>query len=400
MNLKPFAHQQKLLDANPKKWMLNWSVGTGKTPAAIWLADKNKLKTLIICPKYLKLNWLREIERFSDNPKRFTIIHKEEFKKLCQKLPKYDCIICDEIQFFLGIKSQMHKSICWYLKKHQIEYFYGLSGSVYLSSPWNVYCLGKIFGKEWNYVKFREYFFFRLKLGRLQIYRPKSNIEKPIAQIVNSLGNSVKLEYCVDIPDSVYEKEYFKLNKKQQEAIDNLTDITAIQRFTHIHSIENSCLKGDGYVDDRYFDSDKTDRILELIESNPKIAIVCRYNGQIRFLVGKVKYKEIYIINGNTKDKQVVVDNINNSDNSVVFIQSATSTGYNLWSIPLMVFASNSFAYADRVQCEGRIRRINHPEKRTYIDLITENGIDEEIIKCLDKKESFNIEIYAQKSSL
>jgi hypothetical protein len=45
----------------------------------------------------------------------------------------------------------------------------------------------------------------------------------------------------------------------------------------------------------------------------------------------------------------------------------------------------------------GRIQRINKIAKRTYLSLVCKSSVDEEVLNCLLKKESFHEHIYAKK---
>ena len=100
--LKLYKHQKKIVDLAPKKHLLAWETGTGKSLASIKLAEKSGNITLVICPKSLRINWLKEIKQFSD-PKYFVVLTKEEFKKMAKNIPRHDTVIVDEC-FVSGTK--------------------------------------------------------------------------------------------------------------------------------------------------------------------------------------------------------------------------------------------------------------------------------------------------------
>lgn len=105
-----YKHQQRLLDENPRKRLLAWSMGAGKTRTAIEWAIKNNYQTLIICPKGLVTQWQEQIVKWGVHV-LFVVISKETFKLHAPK--KYDALIVDEC-FVAGTKvltKEGYKSI-------------------------------------------------------------------------------------------------------------------------------------------------------------------------------------------------------------------------------------------------------------------------------------------------
>ena len=393
-----YKHQKELVDLFPKKWLLAHEMGTGKTATAIALADKTNQDTLVVCPKSLKENWANEIKKFSNNPKRFTIIHKEEFRRDWNELPIYNCVIVDEAHHFSGIKSQMHKSLFNYIKKNDTEYIYLLTGTPYLSTPLNILALGKILGKDWKYHEFIYHFFNKIKMGNRYVPLVKPNIENQIADLVSKLGNTIKLQDLTDIPDQIYKYEYFDLNKYQKKLfkfIDEEFELPIV-RLTKVHQVEQGTLKGDEYNNEKVFNIAKNDRILELAQEHKKLVIVARYNLQLDALYNLLKDKyNVSVINGKTKNKQEIIDEANTSDNYILLINASISEGYNLPTFPIMIFASMDYSLKNTLQIMARIQRINNIKKNIYIFLLTEgNSIDQGVCAAFKRKEDFDIAIF------
>ena len=79
----PFDYQKEAVvffDKNNGLGILGDEPGVGKTLSSLAYVVKNKLKTLVICPASLKLNWRNEIERFS-NEKAFVFKYKPSKRK-------------------------------------------------------------------------------------------------------------------------------------------------------------------------------------------------------------------------------------------------------------------------------------------------------------------------------
>lgn len=404
-----YAHQKELLDRNPAKHLICFGTGLGKTLTSMELAYKNRCNSvLVICPKSLKEKWERDIEtaRISrtkeTNSKTWRVMSKEEFRKDWEKIDSYEAVIVDEAHYFSGISSQMSKNLTKYLKRWNTKYVWLLTATPYMSTPWNIYTLARHLGKEWSYGGFAEKFFTHRYVGQRLVPVVKNGIEDDIALLVKSIGTTAKMEDCFDVPEQVFETEYISLTKAQEKAIKEAEqmEVLPIVRYTKVHQIENGCLKSDGYSPDVVFDDLKTERIIDLIETNPKVAVFCRYNLQIEALKQAIEkalpYKTIYVIQGDTKNKDTIVQEADRRADCCVLINSACSEGYELPSIPVCVFASLSFSYKDYEQGKGRFLRANKLKKNVYIHLVTVGGVDEAVYNSIMKKQDFSLAIYAE----
>lgn len=411
-----YLHQQKVLDENKPKWLLAMDMGTGKSLTAIELAKKNNCQTvLLICPKSLKEKWKRDLELHFKKNISYLILSKEEFSKQWKSLPMYTAVIVDEAHFFSGMTSKMSKNLTLYLKTHKPNFIWLLTATPYMSTPWNIYVLARHLGKEWSYITFRDKFFTTKMIfaGRdprtgkakmREVPQIKEGIEEEIALLVNKIGTTIRIDECADVPEQVFENEYFKLNPKQIAVKKQvlLEESNPIVLFTKYHQIECGTLKGNDYVEDVFFDTDKDDRILDIVANNKKVAVVCRYNLQIKKLAEKLKDKKVFQITGEVKNRDGVVQQVEASDECVVLINASCSEGYELPSVGVIVFASLSFSYKDYKQICGRFLRINKLKKNVYIHLITtsEEGetVDQAVFEAVMKKQDFSIEIFAEKN--
>lgn len=98
--LKLEPHQQKFIDENPKKAILNWETRTGKSlPSSVWIDMPCRAgNTYIICLKQNKKEW----QRYNT---KATVLTKEEFKKAVQenRIIKPTAMVVDEC-FVAGTK--------------------------------------------------------------------------------------------------------------------------------------------------------------------------------------------------------------------------------------------------------------------------------------------------------
>lgn len=390
-----YKHQEDLVKKNPRKHLLAWETGTGKTAAALALARHNDVDALIIVPKALRENWQRSIQEFNPN---HMIVTKEEFRKYNITLPKFNAIIIDEFHYFGNEKSLLSKALKKYTRTFQPKFIWGLTATPYCSSAMNIYSLANHLGTNFNYWSFVTKYFNQVRMGTRMVPIQKADIEDDLAQIVKNIGSTMKLEDCADIPEQTFETVYLTLTAEQKKSIKAIDDSAAITRWTRQHTIENGVRIGDEYNSDEIYANEKEEYILNLAEQNPKMAVICRYNLQIYALKDGLEAQghKVFVINGAVSDRDEVIQEVEKTEKCIVLIQAATAVGFEIPSVPIMVFASLSFSHTDHVQALGRILRINKLKKNVYIYLVIKDGIDEDVYKSIMNKMSFDIAIYSK----
>jgi superfamily II DNA or RNA helicase len=391
-----YQHQKEFLEKNPDKTSLVWSCGTSKTRTALEWSKLYNGTTLAIVPKGLVTNWKREMDKWNI---QIDVLSKENFRKLHKTLKRYDQIICDEIHNgFLtpGFKSQMSKSLRWYLKYHKINRFLACSATIFTSSPWNIYNLAYYTGHEWDYMKFKWTFFYDVMMGMRTISMPKKGIEGKLAELTKKIASVVNIADVMDVPlQNHCDPEYFSLTKQQEKAIEENYDPAPIVRYTAQHEIENGIFLGNEFREEKTFPCDKNDRILQLVEENKKIAIVCRYNYQIENLARLLEAYKPLIISGKTENRDKVCLEAESADRAVVLIQADCGIGFQLPSFELCVYVSMSYSYTAWEQMNGRFLRMDKPSRTTFMYLLTEgDSIDQAVFDAVKRREDFKIELY------
>jgi superfamily II DNA or RNA helicase len=390
-----YQHQQNIINLNPKKHLIAFGTGTGKTLTSLALTAHNQVPVLIIVPKALKLNWIRNIEN-SGLHIVYHIVTKEEFRRDWDIIPAFPAIIIDEFHFFANLKSAMSKALMKYQRKHNPTYVWGLTATPFCSSPMNIFALATHLGYRWNYWTFFNKFFNNVQMGRRMVPIIRKGIEKDVADLVRQIGTTCTMEECIDVPEQTFETIYLETTKAQQKGIKEIDEPVAITRWTRTHTIENGLKIGDEYTPDEYFECLKNDYIASFSEENPKFAVICRYNLQIEMLKVFLEEKglKVFVINGAVKNRDEVVQEIERTDECVVLIQASCSVGFEIPSVPIMIFASLSFSFVDYQQAIGRIHRINKLKKNVYLHLVIKGGVDEAVYDCIMRKQDFDIAIY------
>lgn len=409
IQLTLYKHQKRLLEKAPDRHLLAWETGTGKSLAAMRLVElKNtdNLPTLVVCPKSLADKWRRDIKLFSRKPESWIVVTKEELRRDWDKLPWTPFLVIDEAHYFSGPTSQMHKNALKFIKKHGIKNVYLLTATPYMSTPWNIYALALLLGHPWHYIRFKKHFFSVIPMGPRMVPVVKTHIDgvpvkDEIAKWVKYLGSAVKMEDTLDdeiMPEQIFKTEYFDLTRDQTQAMFELNDMLPVVRYGKEHQICGGSLKGDEYSENKFFKSQKTDRLIELAEQHKKLIIICKYNNEIDFLKDKLSQKfkgrKILLIRGAVSNRDEVVLEADAADDCLVIINAACSEGFELPSFPIMVFYSLDFSLKNYVQMLGRILRRNKLKRNVYLFLVVKKSIDEEVYKSMMDKKDFDLAIY------
>lgn len=408
-----YKHQEEFIalpHEQTNRTLLAWEMGTGKSRASIdWAVARIRLyeaRCLIICPISVEHKWRTEVLEFApDYADRFAITTKERFRKNFKELPRFGIIIVDEAHYFSGYNptSMMSKALFAYTRGHSIQNVIMLTATPYLSKPWNVYRLAQILGHKWDYRDFEREFFTFIPMGfkRIPVVRP--HMEARLAEYVHKIGFTKRLDECADVPKSVILTERFDLTEEQKNAIKTLSyDANPIVRFGREHQICGGAIKGDGFRQDLILPCHKRQRVVELANENDKLVVVAHHLLELEAIKQALKEDgigHVYTITGDTKDREGLIKQASNEEKAVLLVSSACSEGWEFPSARLMVFYSHDFSLKNYIQMTGRIQRINNLAKRTYLTLLIDGSIDEDVHKNISNKKNFHLHIYARENS-
>lgn len=416
-----YQHQQDVVDRGPMKRLLAFDTGTGKTITSISLVNKHfgTLESrvvdeatgttlpmpynmgkmlLVIVPKTNVVQWETELKKYVNYYTHCTILSKEQFKKQAKELRRYDAVIVDEGHYFAGLTSGLSKALHWYLNKHKIEIVYICTATPYCSTPFNIYTLARHLGYNWNYMDFRNKFFYFIPMGARQVPVMRKGMEDEVAKLVKEIGDTVDIKDVVDVPEQSVEKRDISLTREQIDAIaTECADPVFIVRWTRRHQVENGFLYGDNFTETKTYPNQKIHSVCHLQSMHKKIVVVARYTEQLK--VYEKRFAEYgvktFLLSGETKNRQEIIDQANATDECVFLMQASCSAGFELPTFRVMVFASLSFSSVDHVQAKGRILRINNLKENKYVYLVAD-GVDRDVYDCIMRKQDFNIAIYAK----
>lgn len=407
-----YGHQTRIIDDNPLWKGLFLGTGSAKTRTALELATGS---ILIICPKQQKLDrtWERENIKWGLH-KNITIYSKEEFKRDCKSLPWFETIIVDECHTMLGVlpdtrqrngvtipkTSQLFESLVWFSKSHTPHRFYLLSATP-VSKPMNLWAIGILLGKDWDFFRFREKYYIQRKMGYRSIWIPKGTkeLKERLAQVTKTLGYTGQLSDYFNVPEQIYETVYVSLGRSQVKelAILKTTEADPMARRAKERTIENGIAYEHMLYEDRmmpitrYFQNEKIDYIVQKAKEIPKLLIFANYIGQIDMIADSLIHKgyTVLTLTGNTKNRGSVIQQAESLEQCIVISQCSISSGYELKTFSHVIFASLSYRVLDRIQAEGRVLRADALKINHYTTLVVRGGIDEECYKSIAAGKDF-----------
>ena len=428
--MKLRAHQQQIVDDDPKRCGIFLGTGSGKTRIALLLA---RGKTLVIAPKTQVEdgNWEREHasvgERYialEDIKKdeygyvapaisSLTVISKETFRRDHETLPAFDTVIFDESHTICGLTpntrqrkkvqipraSQLYEAASQFLQRTQPSRVY-LCTATPTRNPMAVLAASWLLGDStWGFYTFRSEFYIRLNMPGREVYAPKKDNEskEKLGALVRSIGYTGRLSDWMDVPEQTHTVKHIPLTGEQQKVLKNLSfDFPEpIVLLGKKHQAEQGVLAGDEFNAPQHFATGKIEAILDLLEEFPKVLIFAKYTAQISLIEEALRKAGIptFVLQGATKDRGQLMKDAEASERCAVIAQAQISAGYELPSFRCTIFASESWSVVDHIQALGRTLRMNHLEKNLYVYLVS-GEVDTAVREAIEDKQDFSERIY------
>lgn len=414
---KIYAHQKEIIEEDKPKSGIFLGTGSGKSFIALYLS---KGRTLVLAPKtqVQDRNWNREFSEIENSSKRsqiytLTVASKDTFRKDWDKAPKCDTLILDEAHTMLGVNptqawrkrerviktSQVFDAIRMYINKVQPQRIYIVTATP-VRNPMCVWAAATLLGHKWDFVKFRDTFYFRLPMPGREVYRPRTDKESKVrlAKAVQKLGYTGKLDEWFDVPEQTDKVVYVHMTDAQTKRLKSLK-VEYPDPLTYLgkrHQVENGVLMGDEYKVEEEFSNEKIDKISDLCAEFPKVVVFAKYLNQIAQIHAELtsQGKRVFCLTGNTKNRGKLIADANACDECAFIAQAQVSSGYELPTFNCVVYASMSYSLVDLEQSRGRVLRANALKKNLYVYLVMTDGIDQEVYDTLMTKKDFNEAIF------
>jgi|TARA_B100001094_G_scaffold318168_1_gene361421 SNF2 family DNA or RNA helicase len=229
-----------------------------------------------------------------------------------------------------------------------------------------------------------------------------------LSYMLGKFSFRVLKEDCLDLPSKIYQPRYVEMTKEQEKAYNDLATFAITELEGDTLSVTNTMtmLLRLHQITCGYLPTDdgppiplKNNRLSEMLsaveEVEGKIIIWANYRQSIFDIKEALskKYGEDSVVTyfGDTKDKdrQDIVKSFQDPESPVRFFVANQQTGgygLTLTQAHTVIYFSNNYDLEKRIQSEDRAHRIGQKNNVTYIDLISEKTVDENIVNSLRNK--------------
>jgi SNF2 family DNA or RNA helicase len=299
-----------------------------------------------------------------------------------------------------------------------------MTGSPITKNPLDLYTQCE-FLDPWL-LDFASYYSFRNRYAEMKTMHLRGRSIQVVSEFKNlsELSDTVKefsyrvlKEDCLDLPPKVFIKRHVSLTPDQKKIYSQMKDnalavlngkltstMTVLTQLMRLHQI--TC--GHFIADDGSTQAVESNRLNELMnvleETEGKAIIWANYQLSVGEIIqriikeyGKDSYVHYYGLTPQ-EDRQDFIRRFQNDPKCRFLIGTPQTGGYGitLTQANTVIYYSNGYDLEKRLQSEDRAHRIGQKKTVTYIDLITEDTVDEKIVKALRDKINIASEVMGE----
>ena len=222
---------------------------------------------------------------------------------------------------------------------------------------------------------------------------------------------------CLDLPPKTFMKRIVSLTPDQSKVYQQmkqmalahlhgkvLTTNTVLTQLMRLHQITcGHFVADDGTVQE--LPCKRMDELMTILdETEGKVVIWAHYQRDVARIIkaisdkyGENSFVDYYGLTPQEK-RQDNIKKFQEDDECRFFVGTTQTGGYGitLTAASTMVYFSNGYDLEKRTQSEARIDRIGQEKPMTYIDIISENTVDDKIVIALRKKQNIASEIMGE----
>ena len=228
-----------------------------------------------------------------------------------------------------------------------------------------------------------------------------------LSEKIKPFSKRILKEDCLDLPAKSFIKHTVELTKEQKKVYEQMkkeaiafldgkmqSTATIMTQLMRLHQITcGHFTADDGTIKD--LPCSRLTELMSILENVEGKAIIwSHYTHDVKRIINKIKevYGDDSVVDyyGATDSDQrsINIKRFQTDDNCRFFVGTTHTGGYGitLTAGSTMIYFSNGYDLEKRQQSEARIDRIGQTKKMTYIDIISQDTIDERIVKALRNK--------------
>jgi len=410
MKIEPYPYQKvgvQFVDRAGGRCLIADAPGLGKTMQAIAYAQLHKLKTIIICPLSVVINWKREIKKFTGKDatiwdsktydgklgNQFHITHYDAVSKNAHWLreQKFDLLVCDEATYLKNRQTIRAKSVLGSYKERRkypgikTKHVIFLTGTPVMSRPVEAFALLNFLDKE----RFNNFYHFVQRYGGWKGQAPM-NLQDLHDRTKDLVIRRKKEQVLKEMPLKQRNDLYVELTKDEKKEYGQLLrEMFGKWKMEGKPSVQHMP-KLQGFLIEK-----KMPRLIEMIDefidNDRSILIFSCYIKPLQFL------KEHYgdsaaILTGemNRTDRQKSIDSLT-SKKAKVGLFSLRAAGMGIDGLQhvmdTVIFLDMGWLPAEHEQAEDRTHRIGQKNSVQAYYMICEDTIDEYMRDILKEKQ-------------
>lgn len=372
---------------------------------------------VLLGEKKQRLEALRSLTTYPDTANRLLIAvinyeatHREG---IFEALEGYaaDLIICDESQRIKNPKAAQSKAV--QMLGDRAAYRLILSGTPVQNSAIDLYSQYRfldpsVFGA--NFYAFRNRYCQMGGYGGHEVVGFQHMDE--LVRKEHSIALRVTKAECLDLPGQTFVRRYVQLEPAARRLytqiarascaeLENGEHVTAsivLTKLLRLMQLTGGFVQADGGDRPRPTGSAKLDALADILEdyvqeAGQKLVVFARFRPEIAAICQLLEQRGIRYgrIDGEVPMDQrgAIVETFQQDPGVKVFVAQIQTAGLGitLHAASAAVFYSLDFNYANYAQALARIHRIGQAHPVTYIHLLAEHTIDDQVLDALERKE-------------
>lgn len=394
--------------------------GTGKTITALELArirrESGKIDSVIwLCPCSAKGNIKREILKHCPDEmlRYFTICGIETLSSSVRAVSYLLNLSTRKKCFLIVDESLLIKNPRAYRTENILKigdkcaYRMILNGTPISRNEADLF--SQFFLLDWRILGYKSYWSFSANHLEFDEY---GNLHKVLntdylAKKITPYTYQVRKKDCIQLPEKGYSTYYFSLTRRQDEEYAAAADVllakvnewhsdTVYRLFSGLQAVisgkrlifnESGSHFDSIELFDDPFKNPRIKRLLDVLPEDEKAIVFCRYESEISQLCEILPDAVRFDGKISSKKREAALKEFSGGKKYLIANRNCAGYSLNLQFCHNIIYMSNDWDLGTRLQSEDRVHRLGQENKVNIIDICAENTIDEQILKCLHKKE-------------